>query len=141
MKTAVLMALGLWCVPAFAGDLYKWTDENGTVHYSDTNSVGEGTNYATPEINVADPYTPDAATLNSVRIFTTSWCGICRAAKDYLRSRRIAFTEIDVEQNAEGREEYRRLGGRGVPLITVGQHRMTGFSAARLDRVLKASGY
>ena len=71
-----------------------------------------------------------------VVIYTTSSCPACIAAKQYLTSKGIGYQEIDVEQSASGREDFQRLGGTGVPLIVVGEKRMTGFSPTALDAML-----
>ncbi|PUD99939.1 MAG: hypothetical protein C3L25_04075 [Candidatus Sedimenticola endophacoides] len=63
-----------------------------------------------------------------VVLYGAAWCGVCERAKRYFRARRIPFTEYDVEKSAKGRRDYRRLGGRGVPIILVGKRRMDGFS-------------
>jgi hypothetical protein len=62
-------------------------------------------------------------------------------AKAYLAGKDIYFSEYDVETSDIGKQEYRRLGGKGVPIILVGKQRMDGFSSSRLDRMLKNVGY
>ena len=49
--------------------------------------------------------------------------------------------ELDVEKSAEGKQEYRELKGRGVPIILVGDQRMNGYDQARLEGMLRAAGY
>ena len=51
-----------------------------------------------------------------------------------------ACTEYDIEKSAAGNAEYRRLGGRGVPLIVVGTEKMSGFSERGLDALLTRAG-
>jgi hypothetical protein len=46
-----------------------------------------------------------------------------------------------VERSAQGKQEYRDLQGRGVPIILVGDQRMNGYSQARLDDMLRAAGH
>lgn len=75
-------------------------------------------------------------TSKRVVMYTTASCPACRAAKDYFARRGIAYQEIDVQQSRDGYEEFKRLGGNGVPLIIVGDEKMEGFSAARLDSLL-----
>jgi len=48
--------------------------------------------------------------------------------------------EHDIEKSAAGNAEYRRLGGRGVPLIVVGTEKMSGFSERGLDALLARAG-
>jgi glutaredoxin len=76
-----------------------------------------------------------------VKMYATSWCPYCAKARAYFSKRGIAYTEIDVEKSAEGLAEFRKLGGRGVPLIVVGAGRMNGYSEARLAQLLSEAGY
>jgi hypothetical protein len=48
----------------------------------------------------------------------------------------VAFAEYDVERDPKGIEEFKRRGGKGVPIILVGDKRMDSFSAARLEAML-----
>lgn len=71
-----------------------------------------------------------------VVMYTTSRCPACTAAKAYLARKGVTYEERDVERSADARTEFDRLGGRGVPLILVGDERMEGFSSQRLDQLL-----
>jgi glutaredoxin-like YruB-family protein len=77
-----------------------------------------------------------AAAAHKVVMYTTSQCPACRAAKEYLAKKGVPYQEIDVESSREGAEEFRKLGGRGVPLIVIGNKRMEGFSQQTLDAAL-----
>jgi glutaredoxin 3 len=63
-----------------------------------------------------------------VEIYTTPWCGYCRAAKDLLGRKGVAFTEIDVEEDPARRQEMiQRAGGRfTVPQIFIGDTHVGG---------------
>ena len=75
----------------------------------------------------------------SLVMYSTQACGYCRKAKQYMQSKGIAYSEIDVGKDARGKEEYQRLGGRGVPFFVVGGRTMTGFAEAALDDLLRAA--
>jgi glutaredoxin len=75
-----------------------------------------------------------------VVMYTTPTCGFCRQAKAHFNYRRVAFEERDVERSPEFRREFDRLGGRGVPVILVGEQRMDGYERAALDGMLSAEG-
>jgi glutaredoxin len=79
--------------------------------------------------------TQAAANSKKVVIYTTAWCPACKAAKQYMDSKGIHYQEVDVEQ-APGGEAFQRLGGTAVPLIVVGDKKMTGFNPAALDAML-----
>ncbi len=57
----------------------------------------------------------------AVTIYTTSWCPYCRAAKDLLQQKGVAFEEIDVSMDSERRQEMvqRANGRRTVPQIFI----------------------
>jgi len=69
-------------------------------------------------------------------MLSATWCGVCKRARNWLAQNGVPFTEYDVERDQKGIEEYRRLGARGVPIILVGEQRMDGFSAKRLEAML-----
>jgi glutaredoxin 3 len=71
-----------------------------------------------------------------VIMYTTSTCPACRAAKEYFARKGVHYEERDVNNSSSAREEFQRLGGTGVPLILVGNEKMEGFSAKRLDQLL-----
>ncbi len=56
-----------------------------------------------------------------MRMYTTSWCPDCWRAKKFLRSNRIAFEEISIEQNLEAAELVMKhnLGKRRVPTFEI----------------------
>jgi glutaredoxin len=79
---------------------------------------------------------PPAASGKQVVMFTTSHCPACKAAKAYFARKGVRYEERDVETSSSAREEFDRLGGRGVPLILVGKEKMEGFSEQRLNQLL-----
>ena len=72
----------------------------------------------------------------SVVMYSTSHCPACKMAKQYFAQKGVSYQEIDVETSADGRAAFQKLGGRGVPLIMVGDKRVEGFSAQALDAML-----
>lgn len=77
-----------------------------------------------------------AAAAGPVVMYATSWCPYCAKARAYFGRKGIAYTEYDVEKSPTANAEFRRLGGRGVPLILVGREKMSGFSEAGFDALL-----
>lgn len=72
----------------------------------------------------------------TVVMYATSQCPACQMAKQYFAQKGVKYQEIDVETSADGRAAFQKLGGRGVPLIMVGDKRVEGFNAQALDAVL-----
>lgn len=84
---------------------------------------------------------PAATLLPEVTMYATDWCPFCEKARRYFKKNGIDYVEHDIEKSVTAMAEYRRLGGRGIPLILVGDKRVMGFSEANMDQVLKAAGY
>lgn len=142
LVTSVLLCAGGHSV--HAGKVYKWTDADGRVHFSDQPVDAPGVE----EVKIRSFSGAADVTLGGddfgareVKILTTTWCGVCKQAKAWLAAKGINFTEYDVETSDIGRQEFRRLAGKGVPIILVGNQRMDGFSAPKLDQMLKNVGY
>ena len=76
------------------------------------------------------------AAAGPVVMYATSWCPYCAKARAYFSKKGIAYTEYDVEKSPAANAEFRRLGGRGVPLIFVGREKMSGFSEEGFDALL-----
>lgn len=68
-----------------------------------------------------------------VVLYSTEWCGYCDATREYLDSRGIAFTDLDIEKSERAKREHAILGGKGVPLTLVGDQKLHGFNAASLE--------
>jgi glutaredoxin 3 len=81
-----------------------------------------------------------------VVIYTTNYCPYCRQAKELLGRKQVPFTEIDLTEKDEEREQLvQRTGQRTVPQIFVGETHVGGFSdldalerAGKLDALLAA---
>ena len=82
-----------------------------------------------------------------VEIYTTAYCGYCRAAKALLARKNVAFTEIDLGREPQRREEMlARANGRWtVPQIFIGDTHVGGSDDlhalerdGKLDRLLAA---
>ena len=73
----------------------------------------------------------------AVVMYATTWCGYCAAAREFFAANGIRYVERDIEQSSVFRDELRRLGGNGVPLIVVGEETVNGYNEARLRGLLK----
>lgn len=81
---------------------------------------------ATPPAT-ASPLQSQAAQVPVV-MYATEWCPYCARARAYFKRTNTAYVEHDIEKSAEARAEFKRLGGRGVPLILVGGEKLRGFN-------------
>ena len=146
-RFALLVAL--IAAPPAVADVYKWTDAQGRVYYSDSAPPDTKAQQIRLKINsiqgpaVVSTLGPGnaAKAKDKVRIYTAVWCGYCKKAKAHLAAKRVPYDEVDVEGSDGARREFARLGGHGVPVILVGNQRMDGFSADELDAMLAAAGW
>jgi len=123
-------------------EIYKWTDAEGNIQFSDTAPSNQAVKKIKLEINsISIPKissNPNSTTTSRrVVIYTTDWCGYCKKAKKFMRKNNIAFSEYDIEKSARAKREYDRLNGHGVPLIVVGEKTLSGFSPSSLMALLK----
>ena len=76
-------------------------------------------------------------TTKRVTIYSTPTCPYCRQAKDYLTSKSIAFTELNVATDLDARNVMvQRSGQLGVPVIEVDGQVVVGFNRGKLDELL-----
>jgi glutaredoxin 3 len=85
--------------------------------------------------------------MTKIILYTTPYCGYCRAAKRLLARKGVAFTEIDVSGDLALRQEMidRANGGRTVPQVFIDGTHIGGYDelaelerAAKLDPLLAA---
>ena len=143
---ASLMVAAFLASPAVTGQLYKWVDDQGNVHYGDSPPKNADLKAITGKISSytsvsVEPFEYDPSIITqrkkskTVIMYSTEWCGFCKKAKAHFLKKNIAFTEYDIEKSRKAAEEYRALKGRGVPVILIGEQRMNGFDAATFDRI------
>jgi len=122
---------------AVNAEIYKYVDSSGRVVYS---SEKPPSNEAAQKVTIHDNSVSSMESYDengkkAVVMYSASWCGICRQARAYFEGQGIDYNEYDVDTNARGKRDFARLGGRGVPIILVGDQRMDGFSKARFERL------
>ena len=152
--TALITLLVLSLPPQLNAEIYTWTDDLGRVHFTD--SPPEAAKTKQVDIGPLNTYdSPSQEAINDalsrptgvskrkpkVIVYSTTWCGVCNKAKRWLRGNKIAFREYDVEKSERGRKDYKKMKGRGVPIIKIGKKRFNGFSSSRMTQALRKAGY
>jgi len=74
-----------------------------------------------------------------VILYATSWCGYCENARELLTENNIEFHEYDVENSDEGRKQFKRLGGRGVPMLLINGEVLKGYDPSKILELAKKS--
>lgn len=72
-----------------------------------------------------------------VKVYSTTSCPWCKKAKEYLKSKDIAFEDLNVQENMEAQEEMINLSKqRGVPVINIDGNIIVGFDKPAIDNLL-----
>lgn len=55
-----------------------------------------------------------------IQVYTAAWCRDCRAAKHFLDSHGVPYTEINIEDDpAASAEVIRQVGKRAIPQLVI----------------------
>ena len=152
-RAVVLVAVGLalFSGSTLAQQMYKWKDDQGVVHYSDTPPPAKAKRVEVKDFSSAStPMTPavplpyalaQAVKNNPVTVYTTLDCTPCDQAKNALRDRGVPFAEKTVS-NAADRARLAQAGGSDTaPFLTVGRTTLSGYAPAELQAALTAAAY
>jgi glutaredoxin len=133
------------CVSMFSAmpisaEIYKWIDGDGKVHFGDQPPSAANAERLDLRINTyTSPEETDVGNdfgaVKKVTMYGASWCAVCKKARKYFRAKGIAFVEYDIEKSSKGKRDFKRLGGKGVPIILVGGKRLNGFSEGTFEKL------
>lgn len=70
--------------------------------------------------------------MKDVTILTTSTCGYCKMAKEFLMQNKIHFIEKDVNVDPQARREMTSRNITGVPTFIIGKDVVVGFDKTRI---------
>jgi mycoredoxin len=61
--------------------------------------------------------------MEEITMYSTSWCGDCRRAKQFLRERGVSFSEVNIDEEPDAEDLVISVnqGRRVVPTIKVGE--------------------
>lgn len=131
-----------------AGELYRWVDQSGKVHYGD---VPAAEAVKPVQKKFSDSTTPDAALPYETRrareafpvtLYVADNCKeLCLRARDLLNKRGIPFTEKNLVSQ-EDADSFRKMsGGELVPTLAVGNNWLKGFREEQWNGELDIAGY
>jgi glutaredoxin len=145
---AILATIGA----VHAGELYRWVDKNGVVHYGDSPQAEDAERIKihvqseeTPASGVAAdiPYEARMAAKHfPVTLYVFVGCDeLCKQAHAYLDKRKVPYTE-HVIRTEKAFEEFKKSSGMdALPVLTVGRKWLRGFDSATWGNELDAAGY
>lgn len=150
MKRIVLLIGGVLAVSlsAQAGELYRWVDKAGKVHYGDEPPAQaplvESLQFHDEAATGANlPYETRRAQQNfPVTLYVGDGCGeFCKQARELLTKRGIPFSEKNLVTKEEIDAFKAASGGDKVPALAVGKSFVSGFNASRWTNELDIAGY
>ena len=72
-----------------------------------------------------------------VKVYSTPFCPYCKMTKDYLTSKNVKFTDIDVSKDPKAAKEIiGKSGQMGVPQIVIGDTIIVGYDADEINKAL-----
>jgi mycoredoxin len=74
---------------------------------------------------------------DNVILYATTWCGYCKKTRAFLAKNNIQYTEYDVEESEEGRQQHKALGGNGVPVLDIKGTVIHGYSVEKMELTFK----
>jgi glutaredoxin len=149
MTRRLFLFLALLASQAVLAQQYRWVDENGGVHYTDTpppptaksgerkklkggNAIGSQTSYELEQALKTAPVT----------LYSHPACkDLCQLARDVLNKRGVPFTEVSATDEAKLEQLRRVSGGTAVPVLVVGGRVETSVSADAYSQALDLAGY
>ena len=151
MRVLTAFSLLLFALAAQA-QLYRWTDENGKVHYTDTQPPANAKNVEQKKSARAGgaeaesaqrSYALQQAVKNfPVTIYTSKDCGKpCKEGLDFLAKRGVPYTEKAVATQAEIDELVKLAGAPRVPVMVVGVAVQKDFEQHAWNEALDTAGY
>jgi glutaredoxin len=148
MKLAPLLLI-LLALPTMAAGVYRWTDAQGNVHYSDQPPPPGIKNATQKDIKSAKGESSPSQEMqqaklkNPVTLYITATCGAhCERAKAHLAKRGIPYTSKDPSTSVDANEALRKGNAQArVPTLMIGNEKLEGYAEATWDAALDKAGY
>ena len=150
MKLPILICVLLFSTSAsLAGNLFRWVDSDGTVHYSDqppptsVKDVQEK-KLGTSVIESSPSYALQQAAKNfPVTLYATDCGPGCNKARELLNKRGVPFNEKNPTLQSESADALKQIAGELlVPVLVVGNTQpLKGFDESVWNSALDVVGY
>ncbi len=73
-----------------------------------------------------------------IKIYITPTCSWCKKLKEWLKSKKLAYQEIDVIESDKSRDELiEKSGQMAVPVTDIDGTIVVGFNEAKLEEAIK----
>jgi glutaredoxin len=152
-RAIVFLVISLSAAVASAQQMYRWTDQNGRVHITDTPPPRGAKSIQKSRGSSAPAAAPAEAGQQSfdltlamkdypVSLYTSPMCKeACQRAREHLNKRGVPFKEVQV-WDVDSNEELKRVsGGSQVPTVLVGSSVQKGYEVSAFDELLDSARY
>jgi len=147
MRAPITVAFALMAFAASA-QLYRWTDEQGRTHVTDTPPPPTARNVQKKDVPRAPDRSPIPYELAQamkdfpITLYTAPNCKApCAAARAALNKRGAPFKEVQVWDEESNAELKRVSGGSDVPTLVVGRSVHRGFEQGAYGSLLDSARY
>jgi len=73
-----------------------------------------------------------------VKIYTTPTCPWCKKTKEWMKEKKIAYTEYNVVSDEKARKRMIENSGQmGVPVLEIGSQIIVGYDPKAIEKALK----
>jgi glutaredoxin len=131
-------------------DYYKWEDEDGSVHITDypppskssknIEIIKDDSNTKPPddEENSSKGEQAKEKKAPEIILYTKTSCADCDKAREFLKSKKINFTEYNLDNDKKSLEKRKQIDdSEDVPFAIINRNQVYGFSEAVYNRALK----
>jgi glutaredoxin-like YruB-family protein len=74
----------------------------------------------------------------AVVVYSTPTCSYCNKVKEFLRQKRVSFTDYNVAQDMRRADEMvKKSGQMGVPVVDINGKIIVGFNQPEIENALK----
>ena len=74
----------------------------------------------------------------AVKIYTTPTCPWCKKTKEWMKEKKIKYTEYNVAKDEKARKKMIELSGQmGVPVLEIGKEVIVGYDPKAIEKALK----
>jgi glutaredoxin len=149
MRYTIAAALLLVVFASSAQQLYRWTDDKGRVHITDTPppASAKSVQKKQPKGSVVEsaqtPFEVTRAMQNfPVTLYTSPSCKEpCASAREALNRRAVPFKEVQVWDEESNALLKKVSGANEVPTLLVGSSVQRGYEQGSYDALLDSAGY
>ena len=79
--------------------------------------------------------------MGNVIVYSTTTCPFCVMVKDWLKGKKVAYSDFNVGlDQGKAKEMMEKSGQMGVPVIDIEGEIIIGFDKPKLEAALKKSG-